>query len=139
MVSCSKKKVFEKYEKFDNYDWNMDKTVKFEVQIDDTAAAYNIYIPTRHIENYLYDCLKVNVIIYTPTGEERTKNYKLNFRDSEGKFIGNGLGDIWDEKTLIMGNIKFKNTGIYKFEIVNNMPIIPTQGIMELGLLVEKK
>ena len=138
IVSCNKNKVFEKYEKFDNYDWNMDYSVKFEVPIKDTATAYNIFIPVRHVDNYPYDCLMVCVTIITPVGEERTKKHKLNFRDSAGKFLGDGAGDIWDEKTLIMGDIKFKNTGIYKFEILNNMPKTPTQGIMELGLLVEK-
>lgn len=138
IVSCSKNKVFEKFEKFENYDWNMDQSLKFEVSIIDTAVAYNIYIPVRHTDNYPYDCLMINVNINTPVGEERNKNYKLNFRNSDGKFIGEGLGDIWDEKNMIMGNIKFKNTGIYKFEILNNMPKTPTQGIMELGLSVEK-
>jgi gliding motility-associated lipoprotein GldH len=136
--SCSKNSVFEKFEKFENYEWNMNKTVKFDVSIEDTSCLYDVFIPVRHIDNYPYDGLLINVSYDAPNGESRTKNYKLNFRDSSGKFIGDVAGDIWDEKNLIMGKAKFNAIGTYKFEIVNNMPKTPTLCIMEIGLKIEK-
>jgi gliding motility-associated lipoprotein GldH len=138
LFSCTNNKVFEKSVKFDNYDWNMDKTVSFDVAIEDTAATYNVYIPVRHTDNFPYDALLINVTYTSPTGEGHTKNYKLAFRNAEGKFIGDGSGDIWDEKPVIMEKAKFNAKGTYKFEIINDMPTTPTQGIMELGLRVEK-
>jgi gliding motility-associated lipoprotein GldH len=138
LFSCSKNKVFEKFVKFDNYDWKMDYVIKFNVPIDDTSAFYNVSIPIRHIDNYPYDGLLVNFTYNAPNGEEHTKNYKLNFRDANGKFKGDVAGDIWDETGMIMEKAKFNSKGIYKFEIVNNMPTTPTQGIMELGLKIEK-
>ena len=138
LISCGKNKVFEKFEKFDNYDWNMDKVIKFDVDIQDTSLLYNVSLPVRHTDNYPYDGLLLNITYDTPNGEEHTKNYKLKFRDSDGKFMGKVSGDIWDENSVIMENVKFNSKGIYKFKIMNNMPTTPTQGIMELGLLVEK-
>ena len=138
LYSCNKNKVFEKNQKFDNYDWNMDQVVKFDVPIEDTASAYNISILVRHTDNYPFDGLLINLSYSTPNGEEHTKNYKLNFRDEEGKFKGDGSGDIWDESEIIMKSTKFNTKGTYKFEITSNMPKTPVQGIMELGLLVEK-
>ena len=139
LFSCSSKhKVFEKFEKFDNYDWTMNKVVSFDVAIDDTSASYDVYLPVRHTDNYPYDGLLVNLTYSTPNGEEHAKNYKLNFRNKSGKFIGDGSGDIWDENSIIMQKAKFNALGTYKFEIIDNMPTTPTQGIMELGLRVEK-
>jgi len=138
LISCSKNKVFEEFVKFDNYDWKMDHVIKFDVPIEDTSAFYNVSIPVRHIDNYPYDGLLVNFTYNAPNGEEHTKNYKLNFRDADGKFKGDVAGDIWDEIVMIMEKAKFNAKGTYKFEIVNNMPKTPTQGIMELGLLIEK-
>jgi gliding motility-associated lipoprotein GldH len=138
LCSCSKNKVFEKFEKFDDNEWPMSKTVKFDVAIEDTSAFYNVYIPVRHIDNYPYDGLLLNVSYDAPNGESRTKNYKLKFRDAGGKFIGDVAGDIWDEKSIIMEKFKFNSTGTYKFEIVNNMPTTPTVCIMEVGLTIEK-
>jgi gliding motility-associated lipoprotein GldH len=138
ILSCtSKNKVFEKFEKFNNYDWNMDKVISFDVAIEDTSAIYNVYIPVRHTDNYPYDGLLINLTYSSPNGEQHTKNYKLNFRSTDGKFIGEGSGDIWDENSIIMKNAKFNAKGNYKFEIINNMQTTPTQGIMELGLKIE--
>ena len=138
LLSCSKHKVFESFVKFEDYEWEMNKIIKFDVSINDTSVSYNISIPVRHIENYPYDGLLINFTYYTPNGEEHTKNYKLNFRDVKGNFIGDGSGDIWDESVIIMKNARFNTPGIYKFEIVNNMPKTPVMGIMELGLCIEK-
>jgi len=139
LFSCTgKNKIFEKFEKFDNYDWNMDKVISFDVAIEDTSAMYNVYIPVRHTDNYPYDGLLINLTYSSPNGEQHSKNYKLQFRDKNGKFLGNGSGDIWDENSLIMKNAKFNAKGSYKFEIADNMQTTPTQGIMELGLKIEK-
>lgn len=122
----------------DNNEWPMDKVLNFEVPIDDTSAFYNVIIPVRHIDNYPYDGLLVNVTLNTPSGEERSKNYKLSLRDGDGKFIGDPGGDIWDADVTIMKKTKFNSIGTYKFEIVNGMPKTPTVCIMEVGLQVEK-
>jgi len=138
MVACGKNKVFEKFEKFDDNEWPMNKTVKFDLQIDDTAALYNVYVPVRHTDNYPYDALLINLSYDAPNGESHTKNFKLKFRDAGGKFMGDVAGDIWDEKTLVMGKTKFNSIGIYKFEITDDMPKTPTPCVMEVGLTVEK-
>ena len=138
LFACNKKTVFEKFEKFDTNEWAMNKVVQFDVPIDDTSSLYNIAIPVRHIENYPFDGLLVNVTYYSPNGEERTKNYKLKFRDAAGNFIGDGSGDIWDEYSVIMKKMQFNAKGTYKFEITNAMDKTPTPCIMEVGLSIEK-
>ena len=56
LFSCNgKHKVFEKFEKFDNYDWTLNKVISFDVVIDDTSASYDVYLPVRHTDNYPYD------------------------------------------------------------------------------------
>ena len=138
LCSCGKTKVFEKFEKFDDNEWIMNKTVKFDVPIEDTAAIYNVYVPVRHTDNYPFDGLLINVSYDSPNGESHSKNYKLSFRDAGGKFKGDVSGDIWDEKNVIMEKAKFNAVGTYKFEIIDDMPKTPTPGIMEVGLTVEK-
>lgn len=138
LASCSKNKVFEKFEKFENNEWPMDKAILFDVAIKDTSAFYDISIPVRYIDNFPYDGLLVVMTINTPSGEERSKKYKLKLRDDEGKFIGDVSGDIWDATVPIIKKTKFNSAGTYKFEIVNDMPKTPTPCVMEIGLLIEK-
>ncbi len=138
LFSCGKNKVYEKLIEMDDNEWPMNKTLTFEVPVKDTSSFYTVYIPVRHIDNYPYDGLLVNVTINTPSGEERSKNYKLKLRDENGKFIGNPGGDIWDADVPIMVKTKFNSIGAYKFEIINRMPTTPTVCIMEVGLKVVK-
>jgi gliding motility-associated lipoprotein GldH len=138
LCSCGNKKVFEINIEMEDNEWKMNKTLTFDVPIDDTASFYNVYIPVRHIDNYPYDGLLVNVTLNTPTGEERSKNYKLQLRDENGNFKGDAGGDIWDIDVPIMEKIKFNSTGTYKFTIENNMPTTPTVCIMGVGLKVGK-
>jgi gliding motility-associated lipoprotein GldH len=138
LFSCNKNKVFEQSIKFDNYDWKLGQTLKFEVAIEDTASYYNVIVEVRHTDNYPYDGLLINMSYNAPNGEMHTKNHKLNFRNDAGGFIGEGSGDIWDESVAVMEKVKFNSVGIYKFEITSNMPKTPVQGIMELGLSIEK-
>jgi len=138
LASCSKNKVFEKFEKFKNNEWPMGKAVTFEVPIEDTSAFYDISIPVRHVDNYPYDALMVVMTINTPIGETRSKKYKLQLRDNEGEFIGEGSGDIWDVTASIIKKTKFNSPGTYKFEILNDMPITPTPSVMEIGLRIDK-
>lgn len=138
LASCSEKKVFEKFEKFDNNEWPMNKTVSFDVTIDDTSSFYDISIPVRHIDNFPYDGLLIVMTINTPAGEMRSKKYKLKLRDDEGKFIGDVAGDIWDTNVSIIKKTKFNSIGLYKFTIENNMPITPTLCVMEIGLRIDK-
>ena len=138
LFSCGKNKVYEKLIKMDDNEWSMDKELTFEVPIEDTSLFYTVYIPVRHIDNYPYDGLLINVTINTPSGEQRSKNYKLKLRDKNGKFIGDPGGDIWDVDVPIMEKIKFNSIGSYNFKIVNSMPTTPTVCIMEVGLKIKK-
>lgn len=138
LFSCSKNKVFEKFEKFSDNEWPMNKVVTFDVLIEDTSAFYDVSIPVRHIDNFPYDGLLVVMTIYTPTGEERSKKYKLQLRDDDGKFVGEGSGDIWDATVSVIKKTKFNKAGTYKFELVNDMPKTPTPCVMEIGLRIDK-
>ena len=61
-----------------------------------------------------------------------------------GKWLGDGLGDIWDIQCQFKA-IRFNKDGLYRFEIeqamrygelakIDNLP-----GVMEIGLRIEKQ
>lgn len=138
LLSCSKNKVFEKRFEFEKYTWNRFLPVFFEFQINDVSYNYNVYLTLRHITQYPYDNLKVNLTIYSPSGEERTSMHVFQVKDKDGKFLGDGMGDLWDLKLLVKQNISFKNPGKYKIQIDNLMDYFDIVGLMNIGLIVEK-
>ncbi|MFZ4399125.1 MAG: gliding motility lipoprotein GldH [Bacteroidales bacterium] len=137
-TACSKGKIFEKHHEFENYTWNRFKPVFFEVPVKNTEKEYNVYLTLRHITQYPYDDLRVNLTIYSPSGDERTTMHTFLIKDKEGKFLGEGAGDLWDIKLLAKGKLMFNKEGTYKFQIDNLMDYYDIAGLMDIGLIVEK-
>ena len=138
LTACNKGKIYEKRQQFDNYTWNRFKPLFFEVPIKDREIEYNVYLTLRHITQYPYDDLKINLTIYSPTGEERTTMHTFLVKDKSGKFLGAGAGDLWDLKLLVKGKYYFNEEGKYKFQIDNLMDYYDIVGLADLGILIEK-
>ncbi len=104
---CGKRKIYEEFEKFSNYSWNRFNYLNFEADIQDTSRYYDIFLAVRHITQYPYKKLDVNFTSYTPSGEERSMEYSFRIKNDEGKFLGEGMGDLWDiELPLRKGKIQ---------------------------------
>jgi len=58
--------------------------------------------------------------------------------DANGKWLGNGLGDIWDNKILFKQNVKFPKRGLYQFTLNQAMRLDSLPMIMDAGLSIEK-
>jgi gliding motility-associated lipoprotein GldH len=138
LTACSQDKIYEKHIKFESYSWNRFKDVLFEVPIEDIKCNYNFYFAIKHTTQYPYKSLRINFTIYTPSGEFRTMDYALNLKDNKGNFFGKTTVDTCYISILLRKDFLFSKKGICKFEIGNLMPKIETQGIMEIGLIVER-
>lgn len=137
---CSKGKIFEKYHKFENNAWKrIDDNVLFEVPVKDTAAFYDIILAIRHATFYPYDYISIGLASYSPSGEMRYSEHKIQLKNESGVFLSKGLGDIWDMEVPIKKKYLFNRAGVFKFEIENltgNKYLVP--GVMEIGLIVVK-
>lgn len=58
--------------------------------------------------------------------------------NADGKWLGNGLGDIWDNKFLFKKNIKFQKPGTYEFVFNQAMRVDSLPMIIDAGLSIEK-
>ncbi len=137
-TSCNNNSVFEQRQKFENYTWNRLKPLMFEFNIENTDQEYNVFFTLRHITQYPYDDLKTNLTITSPSGEERTTVHTFKIKDSEGKFLGDGAGDLWDLKLPVKENMSFNEKGKYRFQIDNLMDYYDVVGLLDFGLIVEK-
>lgn len=136
--SCTHNKIFEKFEKIDNYSWKRNKVIKFEVPIEDTLALYDVSIAIRHTSYYTFANIRVNMMINYPSGDMRVKDYNILVRNKDGTFCGDGAGDLWDVTHLALEKVSFPYKGTYIFEIQNVMPLMETPDIMDVGLIVRK-
>ena len=137
---CDSERVYEKNYDFKDRYWLIDDFPVFEFEIADTAKAYNLYCNIRSSVAYPYSRIFVNYVLSDTTHQTLKKEMVSSFLFDErtGEPIGNsGLGDIYDQKILLLKNFTFKNSGGYKMQFEQFMRTDTLQGILAVGLRVE--
>jgi len=137
-LGCNNSKVFEEYKKFDNLSWHRFNYLEFEVPVDDTETAFDIFLSLRHLPEFPHKQLPVNFTIYSPSGEMRTADHVLELNDEAGNSLSKCLGDFCDVSILLREDFNFSEPGIYSFRVENKWTKVDLPGITEVGLLIEK-
>ncbi|MGB3077386.1 MAG: gliding motility lipoprotein GldH [Chitinophagales bacterium] len=137
LVSCEKNRVYEKNISIDKYSWDSKMIPSFKVEITDTASLYNIYVNIRHADLYPFQNIWLQAGTQFPDGTKTNRRIEIMLANDEGKWYGEGLGDIWDFRSLVQENAFFNKPGTYTFTLTQNMRQDPLPGIMAVGLRVE--
>ena len=139
-ISCDSLQVYEEYITIPDGIWNRYQPIKFEVEVSDTMNPHNIYINVRNGSYYPFSNLFVFITTKAPNGNMIKDTLEITLADDKGKWLGKGLGDIWDLQRIYKQNIRFPVSGIYTFEIeqamrkeYENLP-----HILDVGLRVER-
>ncbi|MBK5286399.1 MAG: gliding motility lipoprotein GldH [Bacteroidia bacterium] len=135
--SCDKSRVFEKNIKIPNYEWEMNNVLRFDVPIEDTIADYNMYFNVRNASGYSFSNLYLFFTVHSPEGKAERDTVEIKLADETGKWLGEGLGDIWDNKILFRRNFRFPSKGNYVFEMEQAMRVNPLSYIMDAGIRIE--
>ena len=138
LASCDPKRVYEKNEKIANNNWDQNTPLVFLVNITDTAHLNNVYINVRNAGFFSFSNLFLFINTRFPQGQMERDTLECALASPDGKWLGEGLGDIWDNRILFKKNVRFPQTGEYRFELVQAMRINPLPGIMDAGIRIEK-
>lgn len=137
-ASCDRNKVYEKNIEIDNNLWKNSESVKFEFEIDDTVSLHNVFINIRHASGYQFNNLWLFVKSSAPNGQTNIDTLECVMSDKTGKWLGDGLGDIYDLQLPWRLNVRFPVKGKYTVEFKQAMRVEVLPGIMDMGLRVEK-
>ncbi|MFI5135053.1 MAG: gliding motility lipoprotein GldH [Chitinophagales bacterium] len=135
--SCDRNRIYEKNVTIDKYIWDSKVKPTFTVDIEDTSVLYNLYINIRHAEIYPFQNIWLIVGTKFPGGTSASRRIEVMLADEEGKWFGEGLGDIWDYRSLMQENAFFNKPGTYTFSLEQNMRQDPLPGIMSIGMRIE--
>ena len=144
LSACDSAKVFEKNLALENYIWSAEDDLKFQMEITDTINEMNLILNIRHTAHYPFSNLWVFVNTITPEGTKMTDTLECKLAAKDGRWFGNGLGDIWDIQIPIKTYV-FSNQGAYTFEIEQAMRyaekarIEQLPEVMNVGFRIEKK
>lgn len=131
--------VFLEFKPLDKEGWSKNEIISFDVPITDIASTYNIYLIVRNTEQYPYQNFWVFTDEFAPETELSVKDtIECYLADNRGKWLGSGIGSVYEMPVLWQQNIKFEKAGTYTFRFTHGMRIDVLRGVKDIGLKVEK-
>jgi gliding motility-associated lipoprotein GldH len=138
LTSCDSSVVFEENVKLPENRWEISNPVKLQATIEDTISPHNIYINLRNSGGYQFSNIFLFFTTTTPSGKSERDTLEIALADASGKWLGEGLGDIWESRRLFKRNFRFPEKGNYNFTLEQAMRMDPLPQIMDAGIRIEK-
>ena len=136
--SCDPLRVYEQNIRIPDGVWSHDNIIEFEVMVEDTSSSHNLYVNVRNASLYPTSNLYLFISTTAPSGHSVKDTLEVILADGMGKWLGSGLGDIWDLRQIYKENIRFAQKGLYTFEYQQAMRTENLPYILDVGLRVEK-
>ncbi len=139
LFSCDGNKVYEEYIEVENGVWKRENIASFEFEAKDTISKHNIYINIRNKGDYANSNIYLFVTMQGPDGSLLKDTVNCILADTRGKWLGTGIGDLWDLRIPYIGGFKFAQTGKYIISYEQAMrEENGLEGITDVGVRVEK-
>lgn len=116
--------------------WERSDVRRFEVPITDTVSSYDIYLEVRNAGSYPFSNLYLFIDTEMPSGLKRRDTVECLLADPTGRWLGEGLGDIWDNSILYRPATRFPKLGTYVFTIGHGMRNEKLPMIMDIGMAI---
>lgn len=139
LSSCDKNRVFEENKKIPDSVWNVNNKVSFNVPIKDTINPHQVFINVRNAGEYPFSNLFLFITTKFPNGKLAKDTVECILADERGKWLGNGSGDIFDNRILFKKGVRFPMLGEYTFTFEQAMRTENLPFIMDVGLRIEKQ
>lgn len=141
--SCNKSQVYKEFKTLPNYTWERiekGKSIEFDnINIENEEDVYDISFHIRHTPYITEDEIKFKLKITSPSSIVRESVHTVKLKDKEGKeWLGEAMGDMIDLEVDLKTFYSFIERGIYKIELVNMGQKYQLQGIMEVGIEINK-
>jgi len=140
LFSCDTNRVLDDNRDFDEAFWHKDSVVSLEFEIEEVGSAYNIYANIRNAQNYPFYNLYYKYTLSGSEGgelEQALENINL-FDPKTGEPYGDGLGDLFDHRQLILENYRFPEAGRFSIKLEQFMRRDSLPLILSVGARVEQ-
>ena len=134
LAGCQKNKDYVLYYQFKQHLWHRFNKLQFEIPLRPSLKGWDIYFFAHHTKDYPFDNLDFNMIMNTPSGEERIKEYHFEIKRKNGEFAGECTKDSCIATIALKKEIYFPEKGILKIEIENLIPRLEVHGLLGVGI-----
>ncbi len=137
-ASCDPGRVFDENKNIEGDAWFYKSKLPFEVRIKDTTKMYNVYVNLRVTSDYKYSNIFMMVNTLNPDKKTDQRRVEIKLANESGKWLGNGLGDMYDYQFPAFRKVKFPQQGFYRFELEQNMRDDTLMFVKSAGVRVEE-
>lgn len=138
LSSCGGNDVFYQYETVPANGWHQDTAIHFDVNIADTVSRYNVYVNVRNRGEYPHQNLWLFIEQQSPDSTVLIDSINFYLADQRGKWLGSGVGSVFEMPVLYRQQIQFPDSGAYHFSFRQGMRDSVLLGLNDLGLRIEK-
>lgn len=124
------------YHRFENEIWNRFDKINYVIQVRNPGM-YDVFFEATCKPDFEREYFSFNMVMNTPSGEERINEYAYRIRDSIGNFRGSCTGDSCLIVIPLKKGIEL-GPGELKIEIENLIPYVETSGIRGAALRLAK-
>lgn len=134
LVSCNKADIYSKFdEDFAHNRWEQTDVKTYEFTIADDTKSYDLIFRLSYVYDYQFPSIPLDFTITDPSGKEEKFSLNLQIKDSNGKEIGDCIGDLCDLHHTIREKAKLAK-GNYKLTVSNSFHGAYLPNIMGVGL-----
>ncbi|NBC82710.1 MAG: gliding motility lipoprotein GldH [Bacteroidetes bacterium] len=138
LIGCDARKIYDEYRTMDNQTWSADNIISFDVNIQDTVAANNVYLNIRNGNNYPYQNIFLFITITDPGGQFKKDTVEIFLADDKGEWYGKGIGSAYHHQVPLLTKVRFQYQGIYTFDLEQAMRKEKLPGVLDVGLRIER-
>ncbi|QIE59966.1 gliding motility lipoprotein GldH [Rasiella rasia] len=125
--------------------WDKNEAITFTLTDLDSVTPYDVFINVRNTNDYPFNNLFIVAAIEFPHGKTITDTLEYKMAYPDGKWMGEGIGAIKENKLWFKEQIQFAESGNYNITItqavrnngeVEGVSQLP--GITDVGISIEK-
>lgn len=139
LSSCVDGSFYEKDSPLTGRSWSHENKQKFEVNITDNSAKYDVFITVRHSPSYKFANLYLLLHEQGVGLKDTAYRKEIILAQPDGRWIGHSAGGLYEIERIAKDNFSFPDTGKYVFEIEQNMRDNPLKEIVDVGIKILKK
>jgi len=133
LSSCSGNEELTTFYKFKDQTWPRFNILHLEIPVKLQRKSYDVTLFIRHTKEYEFDAIDFNMLMTTPSGEERIKEYHMNIKKKDGGFIGPCAKDSCEVSINLKRQLMLTK-GILTIEIENLVPRLEVKGLLSIGI-----
>jgi gliding motility-associated lipoprotein GldH len=134
LSGCKKNNDIICYHKFSNHTWNRFDKIRFDIPILDIDKPYDVFFFADHTKEYEFDNLEFNMIMTTPSGEERIKEYWFLLKNKTGGFTGTCDQDSCTVSISLKKGLRMEKKGMLRIEIETLVPRLQINALLGVGI-----